>query len=50
MKVLLRSCLTLLLLALSPALLAGTSAGSLATAKTLHVDRGLSAEGKACIT
>jgi hydroxylamine dehydrogenase len=50
MKVLLRSCLTLLLLALSPALLANTSAGSLATAKTLHVDRGLSAEGKACIT
>jgi len=50
MKRMLTTGISLLLLAACPALLAQTSPGSLATAKTLKIDRGLSEEGKACIT
>ncbi|MEH6571116.1 MAG: multiheme c-type cytochrome, partial [Halioglobus sp.] len=50
MKHLLRPGLALFFLCASGLLFAGTSAGSLATVKTLKIDRGLSAEGKACIT
>lgn len=42
--------LLLTLLAGAPALAADTSPGSLAAVKTLKVDRGLSEEGKACIS
>jgi hydroxylamine dehydrogenase len=50
MKRVLHNLAALLLLLASPLLLAETSAGSLANVKTLKVDRGLSADGKACIT
>lgn len=50
MKNLMRSCVALLLLIVVPVVLGETSVGSLATVKTLKMERGLSTEGKACIT
>jgi hydroxylamine dehydrogenase len=41
---------TLVLLMLSPLLLAESNALSLANVKTLKIDRGITEEGKACIT
>ena len=50
MRRLLRFCLPLLLLSASPLVLAESTALSIAGVKTLKIERGLSAEGKACIT
>ena len=50
MKQLLKHGLILALLTLSPCLLAESSAISVAAVKTLKIDRGLTEEGKACIT
>ena len=50
MRRLLQFCLPLLLLSASPLVLAESAALSIAGVKTLKIERGLSAEGKACIT
>ena len=50
MKPLLKYGFTLLCLALSPWLLAESSAISVANAKTLKIERGMTEEGRACIT
>ncbi len=50
MRRLLQFCLPLLLLSASPLVLAESTALSIAGVKTLKIERGLSAEGKACIT
>jgi hypothetical protein len=50
MKRLLQICLPILVWVCSPLLLAESTAISVAGVKTLKIDRGLSEEGKACIT